>query len=103
VVVREEVLNMVDDKLSSLLGSVAKYLEKAIKARDLFYRGLDEAAYNASIEQQPNLGPDDAKYRFSQSVKGKQLIADNKWHMDQTRTFALTAVRTFSWKRTTDF
>jgi hypothetical protein len=83
---------MVDDKLTSLLGSAAKYLEKAIKARELFYRGLDEAAYKANIEQQPNLGPEDAKYSFGKSVQGGQLIADNKWHMAQSRTFALSAI-----------
>jgi len=80
------------EKLASLVGSASKYLGKAVTARERFYRGLDEAAHKAFMEDHPNMGEDDAKYRFGQSVVGKQLINDNKWHMAQSRTFSLMAI-----------
>jgi len=79
---------MVDDKLQSLLGSVSKYLQKAVEAREMFYRGQDDAALKATTA---GGNPRDAKYSFTKSVLGGQLIADNKWHMAQSRTFALAA------------
>jgi hypothetical protein len=83
---------MIDDKLRSLLGSTFKYLEKAVDAREDFYRGIDQSKQQALTERAPNMGPEDAKYRFTKSVKGGQLIADNKWHMAQSRTFALASI-----------
>jgi hypothetical protein len=81
-----------DDKLTSLITSASQYLRKAVNARELFYRGMDEAAERALLERQPNMGPEDAKYSFGKSQRGTQLIADNKWHMAQSRTFALMSI-----------
>jgi hypothetical protein len=81
-----------DSKLTSLLGSGAKYLEKAVRAREAFYAGMEQAALKAITEAQPNMGPEDAKYRFGKSVTGSQLVNDNKWHMAQARTFYLAAI-----------
>jgi hypothetical protein len=88
----KERCNMGVQELHRVVGSVYKYLGKAVEARDAFYRGMDEAAARALLEKQPNMGPEDAKYRFGKSVKGAQLIADNKWHMAQSRTFALASI-----------
>jgi hypothetical protein len=85
-------MGLLDERLTSLVGSASQYLRKAVESRELFYRGMDEAAAKALDEKQPNFGPADAKYRFSKSQKGGQLIADNKWHMAQSRTFALMAI-----------
>lgn len=84
----------VTEKLTTAVGTVYKYLNKAVEARDTFYRGMEEEAERALLEKQPNMGPEDAKYRFSQSQQGKQLVNDNKWHMAQSRTFALAAIAT---------
>lgn len=82
------------DKLTSLVTSASKYLSKAVDAREQFYQGMEEAADTAlaTADRVPNFGPNDAKYRFGQSQRGKQLIADNRWNMAQSRTFALMAV-----------
>jgi hypothetical protein len=80
--------------LDSFVTSANKYLGKAVEARELFYRGMDEAAVQARMERQPNFGVENAKYRWGKSVKASQLIADNKWHMAQARTFALMAIAT---------
>jgi hypothetical protein len=82
----------IDDTLTSLIGSASQYLRKAVNARELFYKGMDEAAAQALVERQPNMGPTDAKFRFGKSQIGSQLIADNKWHMAQSRTFALMSI-----------
>lgn len=79
---------MLDDRLASLVGSTSKYLKKAIQARELFYRGQDEAGASYG---DPKLRQD-ARYRFAESVQAKQFIADNKWHMSQSRTFALASI-----------
>src|SRR5690349_14262454 len=80
---------MVDDKLTSLLGSASKYLRKAVDAREAFYRGMEQAALKTPRSGE---GPEDHQYAFGKSVQGSQLIADNKWHMAQARTFALLAI-----------
>jgi len=80
---------MIDDKLTSLLASASKYLQKAVDARERFYKGMNDAALSSS---RGGDGPEDRKYSFGNSVQGKQLIADNKWHMAQARTFALIAI-----------
>jgi hypothetical protein len=82
------------EKLTDNVETVYKYLRKAIEAREAFYKGMDMAALKALTEKQPNMGPEDAKYRFGESVEGKQLVADNKWHMTQSRTFALATIAT---------
>jgi hypothetical protein len=84
---------MVDlNKLGKTVGTVYKYLGKAVQAREQFYRGQEEAREQALKEKQPNLGPEDAVYRFADSLVGQQLIADNRWHMAQAEAFASAAV-----------
>jgi hypothetical protein len=91
VEVQVSMLN-IDQKLRSLLSSASGYLQKAVQARERFYQGTEEAAKQARTEAHPNMGPTDAKVRFAESLMGKQLLADNKWHMTQSRTFALMAI-----------
>lgn len=84
-------------RLESLISSTNKYIDRAVQARENFYHGMDEAAAKAINEKQPNMGPTDAKYRFGKSLKGTQLINDNKWHMAQSRTFALAGILRGVW------
>jgi len=79
-------------KLHTTVGTVFKYLGKAIEARELFYAGQLQASQQAYTEKHPNMGPEDAKYRYATSQQGKQLIADNRWHMAQSRTFGIAAI-----------
>jgi hypothetical protein len=84
--------NMVDEGMRALLTKAGAFLDRAVDAREAFYGGMDEAAHLARTERHPNMGPTDAKYRFAKSVKGQQLINDNKWHMAQARTWSLMAI-----------
>jgi len=83
---------MVNDGMRVLLMKAGEFLDKAVAAREDFYQGVREATQKALTERHPNMGPEDAKYRFGQSQLGKQLIADNKWQMTQARTWALIAM-----------
>jgi hypothetical protein len=78
---------MVEDGMRNLLSKAGVYLDKAVKARQQFYQGMDEAELSA----EPGMGRL-AKVKFGESVKAKILIADNKWHMTQSRTWALMAI-----------
>lgn len=79
----------VDARLQSLLASASGYLQKAVQAREKFYQGMDEAAMDARTKGER---PADAKYAFGKSQQGGQIIADNKWHMAQSRTFGTMAI-----------
>lgn len=83
---------MTTDGMTVLLTKAGEFLDKAVRAREDFYQGIREAAAKALRERQPNLGPEDAKYRFGESATAKQLIADNKWHMTQSRTWSILAM-----------
>jgi hypothetical protein len=79
---------MVNDGIRILMTKAGTFLDKAVAAREAFYQGMDEAAAGFG---DPKLRKD-ARYRFGESVQAKQLIADNKWHMAQARTWSLMAV-----------
>lgn len=83
---------MVNSGMRVLMTKAGEYLDKAVIARNNFYRGMEDAASKARRERHPNLGADDAKYRWSKSVQAAQLLADNRWHMAQARTWSLVAL-----------
>lgn len=76
------------DGVLNLMTKASKYLDKAVEARENFYAGLDQAGAGLG---DPRLRKD-AQYRFGESLVGKQFLADNRWHMAQTRTWALMSI-----------
>lgn len=79
---------MVNDGMRVLLGKAGGFLDKAVKARETFFRGMDEATLSTGTPNEARL----AKIKFGESTVAKTLISDNKWHMAQSRTWALMAI-----------
>lgn len=81
------------------LGSARAFMRKAIKARDLVYRGMDEARQDFEHRRANGLhlqalSPSDAQYRWMQSQAAKELMADNRWHMLQADMYSNLATAT---------
>lgn len=80
---------MVDDGMRELLMKAGGFLDKAVKARETFYQGMREARAAAKAAGNNTRM---AELRFGETTVAKTAIADNKWHMAQTRTWALMAI-----------
>lgn len=80
---------MVDDGVRILITKAGRFLDKAVAARELFYRGTREAEDDARIT---DTSPAMARMRFAESTVAKEAIADNRWHMAQSRTWSLMAI-----------
>jgi hypothetical protein len=74
--------------MSKALGLAQTYADKAVESREQFYQGMREALYDLRQGRGSAASVADAKYKAGQSPKMQELVADNKWQMQQSMMFA---------------
>ena len=74
-----------------LLDLAFEFCSKAVKARDDFYQGIRDAQGDFYDGRGNYKSIADAELRASQTAVMKNLIADNRWHMQQSMMFSSLA------------